>query len=307
MIEFAEQRQRRVAVTAGVIAEHLVVGAVLAHDVEDVLDRPARADRRVRRRGASVGGDHLAVADRGELADLPVAGIVQDAGGAVDDRGQVLVEVGVVAGVRVGTAWVGTDAETAGRDPDELAALRRRGRHRRIAPGRDPPDELEGLGRAAMRLLLLALASRGRLGNRGGALLPALLPLLLPLLGPLAAALALGESEDRHGVLAGVGGEQIAAVRGHAHVGREVPDALRPFHRERPRHRQRLGVDHGDRVLVRVADEGQLRLRIDGDALGMRERRGDLDALDHLCRRRGRSPRRCPASRCSPGRIGRRS
>ena len=44
---FAEERQRRIAVRLRQVAEHLVVGAVLANDVEDVLDR-----RRARRRGA---------------------------------------------------------------------------------------------------------------------------------------------------------------------------------------------------------------------------------------------------------------
>ena len=38
----AEQGQLRVAVAARVVAEDLVVGAVLAHDVEDVLDRAVR-------------------------------------------------------------------------------------------------------------------------------------------------------------------------------------------------------------------------------------------------------------------------
>ena len=42
----AEQRQLRVAVAARVVAEHLVVGAVLAHDVEDVLDLAAGPARR---------------------------------------------------------------------------------------------------------------------------------------------------------------------------------------------------------------------------------------------------------------------
>jgi hypothetical protein len=37
----AEDREVRVAVATLVVAEHLVVGAVLAHDVEDVLDRAA--------------------------------------------------------------------------------------------------------------------------------------------------------------------------------------------------------------------------------------------------------------------------
>ena len=38
----AEQRELGIAVAARVVAQHLVVGAVLAHDVEDVLDLVAR-------------------------------------------------------------------------------------------------------------------------------------------------------------------------------------------------------------------------------------------------------------------------
>ena len=122
----SEEGEGRIAVAARVVAEHLVVGAVLADDVEDVLDRAAGADRGVGGRGPGIGGNHLPVADRGQLADLAVARIVQDAGGPVDDRGQVLVEIGVVAGVRVRPVRVGADTKPAGRDPDELAALRRR-------------------------------------------------------------------------------------------------------------------------------------------------------------------------------------
>jgi hypothetical protein len=36
---FAEERQRRIAIAARDIAEDLVVGAVLANDVENVFDR----------------------------------------------------------------------------------------------------------------------------------------------------------------------------------------------------------------------------------------------------------------------------
>ena len=40
----AEQRERRIAVALGEIAEHLIVGAVLADHVEDVLDGRCAAD-----------------------------------------------------------------------------------------------------------------------------------------------------------------------------------------------------------------------------------------------------------------------
>ena len=62
----AEQRQARIAVALLQIAEHLIVGAVLFHDEEHVLDRRACADRRrnhgVRRRS---GRSRAACRDRG--------------------------------------------------------------------------------------------------------------------------------------------------------------------------------------------------------------------------------------------------
>jgi hypothetical protein len=208
----AEQGQCRVTITSGVVAQHLVVGPVLADDVEDVLDRPARPDRSIGGRGASVGGNHLAIADGGELADPLVARVAQHSGGAIDDRGQVLVQEAVVAGVRAGAPRVGPNAESAGGDPDQLASLGRGRGHCRIGPGWDAADHLERRRLPAARLCLAPVPAGG-MGDTA--------------LAGLAAGLPLREREDRHGVLTGVRREQVAAVGSHAQVGGRGPDSLR--------------------------------------------------------------------------------
>ena len=142
----AEQGQIGVAVATRIVAEHLVVGAVLPHDVEDVLDRAAGSDRRPGRRRLGVGGDDLPIGVGGEPADAAVAGEVQDAGVAAHDRGQVLEAVDEVVAVergpRVGAVRVWPNAEAASGYPDELA-LRVGRRHGRVGAEREPTDQLE--------------------------------------------------------------------------------------------------------------------------------------------------------------------
>src|SRR5262249_43558467 len=157
----------------------------------------------------------------------------EDPGIAVDDRGQVLVQVGVVTGARVGATRVGADAEATGRDPDQLPALRSRRRHRRIGARGDPTNQLGRLRLAAARLLL-ALPLRGGLGGDHVTFLALLL--VRALLGALAAALLARQGEDCDRVLPRVRGEQVAAIRRHTDVGRRGPDALRTLHRQGPRY-----------------------------------------------------------------------
>ena len=78
----AEQLELGIAVAARVRAEDLVVGAVLAHDVEDVLELAVlgrRPERRVGRRVLRVGRADLAGRARGEPAQAPVGRELQDA------------------------------------------------------------------------------------------------------------------------------------------------------------------------------------------------------------------------------------
>ncbi len=135
----AEQRQRLVAVAARDVAEHLVVGAVLAHDVEDVLDRPAGAQHRRLRALVGVGRLQVAVGDLRELLERLRGRDLLDAGQAVgqDGRAGVLEQVVVVGDVRVRAVRVRARAVALGREPDDaLGADLDVGR---VGGRRDPP------------------------------------------------------------------------------------------------------------------------------------------------------------------------
>src|SRR5204863_8896976 len=99
-----EQLELGSAVAALVVAQDLVVRAVLAHQVEDVLDLSA-----ARRSGRDYGrsGWRLLEVHRAELlgglgvvdVQLPRAGEGQHAGGTGDDRGEVAEAADVVVAV----------------------------------------------------------------------------------------------------------------------------------------------------------------------------------------------------------------
>src|SRR5260370_41482696 len=78
-----EQGEARVAIRAGYVAEHLIVGAVLSHDVDDVVDRrgggpagagdPPRAGGWVRGRGAPLAAGSAAPGGGARAPDDPPA------------------------------------------------------------------------------------------------------------------------------------------------------------------------------------------------------------------------------------------
>jgi hypothetical protein len=167
----AEERELRVAVAARVVAEDLVVRAVLAHDVEDVLDRPAGAQRRPRRRGLGVRRTHIAVGDLRELRDALLRGEVADARGADVQQRQVLRladrVVAVAALRRLRAVRIRAAAKPFAGDVDELraaASLARaarsrarparvkargdRAHHRRVLRRRDPAGQRPRAGHA---------------------------------------------------------------------------------------------------------------------------------------------------------------
>ena len=246
-----EQLQAGIAVAAGIVAQHLVVGAVLAHHVEDVLDRAVGPDWGVGRRTARVDRANLARGDTGELPQARVAGEVEDAGVAGDQVGQVGHAVGVVVGgsQRRGAVRVGTDAQPLGGDVDQPQARARPGPRRAalgggghvsgVVGGGDAPDQLVG--------------------------------------GPAAAP-----GQPEHGDLVGAGlrHQQAAAVRRDADVHRRRAQALGPVDGERALDLEPLGVDHRHLVGVGDRDVGPIGPGVDRDRLGMRQVRPDLDVLD---------------------------
>ena len=127
----AEQGQRRVAVAARVVAQHLVVGAVLLDDEEDVLDRPVGSDRRACRRSLAVDRDDLAVGLRRQLAD-PLVGWGSAGSPTADDRRQVLEAV-MKSSESFGSSWpavrVRPDAEPFEGSKRACAVGRGRCRH----------------------------------------------------------------------------------------------------------------------------------------------------------------------------------
>ena len=111
----AEQLEPRFTVAAFVRAKDLVVGAVLADDVEDVLDllagaRPRRRDGAAERLFFGVVWPHLPVGDSRLFFDLQVGGKRQHA----DAPEQHVEHV---------WAFGGTRTVALARDPDQLRAI----------------------------------------------------------------------------------------------------------------------------------------------------------------------------------------
>src|SRR5262249_21651063 len=120
-----EESQRRVAVAARVVAEHLIVGAVLADDVEDMLDRPAATERRVGRRRLRGRRYDLSVGRGRQPGELvSVARRLLDADASEGEEREILeaVRVVVVRGERVRAVRVRAAAKALRSEPDERVA-----------------------------------------------------------------------------------------------------------------------------------------------------------------------------------------
>ena len=144
----AEKRQVRVAVALGHVAEHLVVGAVLADHVEDVLDRRRLADA-PRDRGALGRAGRRVAATVVVGADLedPRGGFASAAGsGPLHERERAVQEVRDVARrlarrVRLGAARVGDGREALAGEDEHVLAGRVEGDARRVPARRDEAQE----------------------------------------------------------------------------------------------------------------------------------------------------------------------
>ena len=140
----AEERQARIAVAAWHITEDLIVGTVLADDVEDVLDRRGLADHpRNRRIDRGAGRSQFRrVLVRRQLVDALRIRLQRGIVGGRDLRDRALEQLGDVLAVGPAKAGLRTARVGGGRqalavehvDPLPFAIERDRGR---IPPGRD--------------------------------------------------------------------------------------------------------------------------------------------------------------------------
>ena len=141
---FAEDRERRIAVAQLDVAEDLVVRAVLADDVEDVLDRRRRADALRDRRdsGRACGREPLRLGVGGDFEHLLRVRREGRGVGQVDDRERALEQLARVLPVgggrrRLRTARVRLPGQALAVEDEQPPAFAVEQHRRRVPARRD--------------------------------------------------------------------------------------------------------------------------------------------------------------------------